>query len=231
MLPVKVITTVPIGRRIQSLLDEVGKNASWLAEKVGVARSTIARILKGDRNPTPETLHEIAPVLGLTVAQLVAGTDAEGRVEEAKQIVSRHDYESAVQQVVEYERKANDLQSQLRDALDDKSSMETKVNDLKDRLTKCESERERLLDEVSKKTREADRHMRDAHRYRQGLERAVADVAHLRAQVRELGSAVDKGNITSRVGAILAGVAAAVSVASYVSRPTDENDDPDKERA
>jgi antitoxin component HigA of HigAB toxin-antitoxin module len=37
---------------IQARLDELNENASWLPEKVGVSRSTITRILNGERNRT-----------------------------------------------------------------------------------------------------------------------------------------------------------------------------------
>jgi transcriptional regulator with XRE-family HTH domain len=59
--------TIPIRKRIQARLDELNQTPAWLAEKAGVPRSTITRILRGERNPTPETLHEIAPVLGVEV--------------------------------------------------------------------------------------------------------------------------------------------------------------------
>jgi hypothetical protein len=78
--------------------------------------------------------------------------------------------------------------------------------------------------------RHALRNEEEARRYREALEKAVADVARLREQVRELGAAVDSGRRTGRVGAILAGVAAAVSVASYLSTNEDsETDKPPKD--
>jgi transcriptional regulator with XRE-family HTH domain len=212
---------IPIGDRIQSRLEQLDKNAAWLAEMVGVSRSTITRILKGERNPTPETLHEIAPVLGVEVGQLVAGTDAAERVKEAQDIVSRHDYEAAVRQVIEFERKANDLATRVREVTDSCEEERQRVRKLVGELGESHRERSALRDERDQARREQRHLEQDVRRYREGLERAVADVVALRAQVRELGAAVESGRMTSRVGAILAGVAAAVSVASYLGSDSD----------
>ena len=57
------IFLVPVRERIASLLDKLGQTPGWLAEKAGVERSTVKRILDGQRNPTAETLVALAPVL------------------------------------------------------------------------------------------------------------------------------------------------------------------------
>jgi transcriptional regulator with XRE-family HTH domain len=215
--------TVPIRERIQARLDELDQKPAWLAEKVGVSRSTITRILKGERNPTPETLHEIAPVLGVEVAQLVAGTDAAERVKEAQDIVSRRDYEAAVRQVVEFERRANELAARVRELTEQYVQEQGRTRRLNDQLQESERKCGLLEEERDRARREALRHEHDAQRYREGLEKAVADVVALRAQVRELGAAVEAGRTTSRVAAILAGVAAAVSVASYLGGDSDDD--------
>ncbi|MDC3985923.1 helix-turn-helix domain-containing protein [Polyangium jinanense] len=214
--------TIPIRERIQTRLDELEQTPAWLAEKVGVSRSTITRILKGERNPTPETLHEIAPVLGEEVAQLVAGTDAEKRVKEAQDIVSRRDYEAAVRQVVDFERKANDLAAQVRELNERCAQEQIRARKLTDQLEESERKCGLIEEERDRARREALHHEQDARRYCEGLEKAVADVVALRAQVRELGAAVESGRTTSRVAAILAGVAAAVSVASYLGGDSDD---------
>jgi len=215
---------VPIGAKIQTLLDQLGQTPAWLAEKVGVSRSTITRILKGERNPTPETLQEIAPVLGLTVAQLAADTDAAERVKEAKDLVARKDYEDAVRKVIEYEARTHDLTTRLRELTTELTEDRARLRRLQ---TDAEHEVATMREERDDASRKAAHHEEDARRYRDALEKAVADVAQLREQVRELGSAVDAGRKTGRIGAILAGVAAAVSVASYLASDAD-SDQPSK---
>ncbi len=211
---------LPIGHKVQALLEQLEQTPAWLAEKVGVSRSTITRILKGERNPTPETLQEIAPVLGLTVAQLASGTDAAERVKEAKDLVARKDYEDAVRKVIEYEARAHDLTARVRE-------LTTELTDDRERSRRLQKDAEQdvatMRNERDDARRNAARHEDDARRYRGALEKAVADVAQFREQVRELGSAVDAGRKTGRIGAILAGVAAAVSVVSYLTNDADSD--------
>lgn len=208
---------VPIGRRIQALLDDLNQTPAWLAEMVGVSRSTVTRILKGERNPTPETIQEIAPVLGLTVAQLANGTDAAERVKQAKDLVARSDYEEAIRHCLDYERTARDAGVQLRDTRAELESQReaarranTEVREAIERAARMEAERDEAI-------RSARHHEEDARRYQEALKKAVTDVARLHEQVRELGKAVDAGRKTGHIGAILAGVAAAVSVATYLN--------------
>ena len=210
--------TTPIGDRIGTLLDQIGQNPSWLADRAGVSRSTISRILKAQRNPTPETLKEIAPVLGVELGQLGAGTDAAERVTAAEQLVARADYEAAVKHVIEFERQAHDLRAQLRDLTEERDNVREREREAKRNLIAAEQARDEAL-------REARRFEHDAFRYRSALEKAVADLAQLQAEVSRLGSAVEASRATGRVGAILAGVAAVVSVASYLGSSDDDFDD------
>lgn len=207
---------IPIGERIQLRLDEIGQTASWLADRVGVSRSTITRIIKGERNPTPETLQEIAPVLGVDLDQLAAGTDAAERVKEAHNLVARKDYEEAVRQVIEYQRQATDLTATVRELRERAEHERERARCAREDAAKAAERCAAMEFERDTARRLARDHEEEARRYREGLERAVADVAQLQAQVRELGAAVDAGRNSSRVGAILAGVAAVVSVASYL---------------
>jgi transcriptional regulator with XRE-family HTH domain len=211
----------PIGARVEGLLAGMGKSASWLAERAGVERSTIGRLVKGARTPTPETLRDIAPVLGVTLAQLVAGTDAAARVREADDLVARKDYEAAVHQVVEFERQASELQNRVRGFVEE-------LRGERERRRRLAEELERCVEERDAARRKADHHERDARRYREALERAVSDVAQLQERVRELGTAVESGRKTGRVAAILAGVAAVVSVASYL-RADEQPEDASRE--
>lgn len=203
---------VPVRVRIQQLLDAAHKNPAWLAEKAGVPRSTISRVLRGDRIPTAETLQCVAPVLGVTLAELVHGTEVVDRVKDAQELVHRRDYEAAVQKMIEYERKANDLEVRLR--YQEEQSRKDLGNALSER---DQARRDALRNEV------------EARRYRQGFDRAIADVEKLREQVRELGATARNGVWTSRAAAIMASIAAAWSVANYFKNDTDGDDGTDSE--
>lgn len=213
---------VRIGKRLEQRLAELGHNAAWLADKVGVPRSTISRIISGDRNPTAETLQEIAPVLGLSLAQLVVDTDAAGRVKEAQELVSRRDFEEAIRQVLKYEQQSNDLSARIRDLESELAQEVSRRHRATKEAEQCRTELEQAVHDVGRSRREALHNERDARRYREALEKAVADVARLNTQLTELGAAVDVGRRNGRVAAILAGVAAVVSIANYL-RSEDES--------
>lgn len=205
-------TPMPIGQRIQALLSEMGQSASWLAENAGVDRSTVTRILNGQRNPTPETLANFAPVLGLSLEQLVVGTNAAERVEEAQNLVSRQHYETAIGKLLDLERKANDLADRLRTA-EESAARE------QDRRRAAEDSKEKTERELELAKRKLELGEREARKYREALERAVANAAKLEIELRRLREAVEKGQkhtqIAAQLTAVLAGVAAAASVANY----------------
>ena len=225
----RTVAAIPIGVRIRSLLEELGKSPAWLADRVGVSRSTVTRILKGDRNPTAQTLQEMSPVLGVELEHLVAGTDAENRVEEARQFVSRRDYEGAIQQVIDFERQAHDLRRTVRDLEEQLAEERHRRERSQQNATDAERRCGDLQARCDQESRKAKHHEQDARRYRKALQKAVADVAELQGQVRELGEAVKSGKMTSRIGAILAGVAAVVSVANYLRPNGDDVDEEDTE--
>jgi len=195
---------VPIGQRIEEHLTALGKNAEWLAETILVAPSSVSRFLKGTRTPSAETLHDIATALGMSVAQLVHGTNAAARVEEARNIVSRREYDEAIAKVVEYDRRVNELIERERN--------------LRNEL-RHETEMARRAREDLEACRKARHYESETARYREGLEKAVADVAKLQASV-------DAGRTIGGVAAACAIVAAGVSIANYL-RDEPEGDDHD----
>lgn len=54
-----------LGAEIVRRLAELGKHPAWLANRAGLARSTISRIVRGGRVGRPETRAAIEEVLGL----------------------------------------------------------------------------------------------------------------------------------------------------------------------
>lgn len=87
-----------IQARIEGLLRDADRNAAWLAQESGLQRSTITRILNNERMPTASTLSRIAPVFGLTLADLVAGTDAAHLAEKATHLSARNALEVSLRQ-------------------------------------------------------------------------------------------------------------------------------------
>lgn len=82
---------IPIGTRIQDLLEALqpARTQAWLADEAGIATSQLSRYLSGKRTPTDEALRCLAPMLGVTPEQLVAGTDAADRLDAASRLVPK----------------------------------------------------------------------------------------------------------------------------------------------
>ncbi|TAK26997.1 MAG: helix-turn-helix domain-containing protein [Myxococcaceae bacterium] len=206
----------PVGERIATLLQGADKTPAWLAEKTGLQRSTVTRAINGNRQPSSDTLQAIATVLGLTVPQLVAGTDAAGRVNEVEQLVPHHLYDNAVHQIIAYESKANEYLTRIRNLEETLEQERARRRVARGEAEKSEREADQarlVRDDALRKARHFEQ---DAIRYRNGLEKAVKDVERLNQQLRELGAAVEATRRTGQVGTILAGVAAAVSIATYL---------------
>lgn len=199
---------VPIGQRIDERLKELGRTASWLADLAKIERSTVSRILKGDRrHPTAGTLQSIAPVLGMTVAELVEGTDAADQVDEAPKFVSLEHYGQAVREFIEYQRKATDLAARLHDMTAELKQERERRRAAEDKLTSIERER----DEARKK----------ANHYADALELAIADITMLRTQVERLVAGAQESKWAGRIVAGLASIAAVASVATYLDRASE----------
>lgn len=62
-----------LGLHIKIKREEVGINASELAKRMLLDRSHIARIEKGNTNPTSTTLRSIASALEITLEELFKG--------------------------------------------------------------------------------------------------------------------------------------------------------------
>lgn len=60
--------------RIKAVLAEKGKTNNWLAEELGMNRTTISKWCTNQMQPTMETLFEIAKVLDIDVRELLVST-------------------------------------------------------------------------------------------------------------------------------------------------------------
>lgn len=198
---------VRIGQRIDERLKELGRPASWLADLAKIERSTVTRILRHERHPSAQTLKSIATVLDTTVEQLVQGTDAEDQVDEAPELVSRSHYNQAVRELIEYERKATDLASRLRDATAELKQERERRQAAEEKLASTERERDEALD--------AARH------YAAALDLAITDITMLRTQVEKLVAGAQESKWASRIVAGLASIAAVASVATYLDRASE----------
>ncbi len=221
--------TVTIAARIEQHLARLGKTPAWLAEKAGVERSTVTRILNGERNPTADTLDHIAAVFDMSLAELVAGTDAEGRVAEEERMVPRRDFEGVMRQMIHFENRANELDVRMRERDESILGLEKQIRDSKAECVAVRRQCALVERERDQARHDALRHEGDALRYREGLERAVGDVALLKGQLTEMAKKVDDSRMAGQAAALLAGLAAVVTVATYAG--TDSGKAPRKRKS
>lgn len=208
---------IRFGERLNSLLEQSGNSQAWLAERANLERSTVSRLIRGDRNPTIETLQHLAAVLSVDIKDLIAGTDAEGKLEQAIDLVRRQDYEAAVQKLVEQEGRVKDLELELRaarSAHDQERGARVKVTEELSRVQfRLETTEQDLVAERSR-TKELSEELQ---RHRLALQKAVGEVSSLRSQLKDLAEEVKGTASSSRTAAILAGVAAAAGVVTAAS--------------
>lgn len=198
----------PVRTKIADLLADLEQSPSWLAEKAGVPRSTVSRILKGDRTPTPETLATLAPILGVSLEQLVADTDAAERVAEAASLIALSHYEDAVEKYIAAEREQNIANDKVRVLAEQLDREEQRRRDAERRLDATERERDDAR-------RSAAQNDENARLYSRALASAVGEIARLKADIAELGTQFSSARRTGRVAAILAAAAAAASTATF----------------
>jgi transcriptional regulator with XRE-family HTH domain len=223
-----VASAIPFGTRLLSLLEqrEPPLTQAWLADKAGLDRSLISRIVRGERSPTSEALQCLAPALGVEPAELVRGTDAEARLQEANHAIQQADYALAIQKIVEYESQKRELENQLNGLKETLAQEEKRRKSAE--IVACEAhlERERAQRDLQSAHDSLHRQEQDLRRYQSGLSRAIAEVTSLRTQIRELGEELASTKKSSRAATILAGVAAVTGVATVAHFLSNNDDDP-----
>lgn len=200
---------------------------AWLAKASGAERSTISRILRG-RIPSRETLDLIAPVLGMTIDELVDGTDAAGRTKAGPEFVPNEHYTGAVAKMLEFERQANDAENRARQHARTAAEELDRRRRADAQAAECERANRDLRDDLAKAQSEISHLQHRVRRRTEALERAVKELNELRARVAELKTIAEDGQKTGRIAAILAAVAAftgVVTAATYLGRDDDGDDD------
>lgn len=219
----------PFGQRLRSLLGQLepSRNAAWLAEQSGLSRSTISRLIKGDRNPTLDTAQCLAPVLGVEVEQLLQGTDAEERLGEPTRFILRDHYDQVVHKLVEYEGAASEARRQLEDCRRSCQESKDAQRTLNQRLRAKERELAAAITDRDFARGRAELLDRDLRRHRVALHKAVAEVGLLREKVAELARQVHQTKSAANLGRILAGVGAATGLFTVASLLRESGTDDD----
>lgn len=81
-----------LGRKIRQMREAKGYSQIALAEKAMIAQSTLSYIEAGKKSPTFETLRAIGEGLGVSVAELLRLSEAEGNKTSVKSAESYRDF-------------------------------------------------------------------------------------------------------------------------------------------
>jgi transcriptional regulator with XRE-family HTH domain len=203
---------VPFGERLAQLLSarKPESGQAWLAKVSGLEASTISRLLRGDRLPARQTLEVLAPALGVSIEELIVGTTAAERMSDGPEFVGIDQFRELVEKMLASERRADDAEAQAkryREVYEESAPLARAAKEAEARAQLLEKERMRLESEV--------------RRYRDALDKAVADLCGLNAQLTELKRAANATEKTSALAAVLAGIAAAggiLTAASYLDK-------------
>jgi transcriptional regulator with XRE-family HTH domain len=211
---------VKFGDRLHELLEQSGMSQAKLSDRAGVERSTISRIIKGERTASLETLKLLATALGKDVGQVVEGTDAADKLAEATTMVRRQDYQAAIQKMLEFEEKTQDLARKLRVVEDSLGKIDSERGKAGLELSGLQFKLETTERDLAVERQRNAEQTQELKRYRSALQRAVADVSSLRGQLEDLAQELKGAAKSSRTATILAGVAAVagvVTMASYLA--------------
>lgn len=214
--------------RLREILADLhpGEGAqAWLAKASGAERSTISRILQG-RLPSRETLDLLAPVLAMTVEELVEGTEAAGKAKTGPEFVPHDHYTGAVAKMLEFERRANDAEAVGRQHARTASEETERRRRAEDKVAALERTNRDLQDTLTKARKEVSHLQHGVRRRTEALEKAVKELNELRGRMAELKAIAEDGQKMGRIAAIMAAVAAftgVVTAATYLGKDDDDD--------
>jgi transcriptional regulator with XRE-family HTH domain len=106
------------GARLAKIREQAGFTQSSLARAVGLSQSAVSQIEAGERNPSYETIRQLAEAMNLTPAHLVGG-EMEGLSEEETALFRQYrglteDARRELEQFAAYLRAKNSAKSSQR---------------------------------------------------------------------------------------------------------------------
>ena len=184
-------TIEKFGVRLDRLLREQSRSQAWLVAHSKLTSSVVSRLVRGDRLPTAEHVAAIAPLFGMSAAQMVADTDAESRVAEASQYVTRAHFESVHRQLVDAESEIEQMEHKLAGLRDDHYQLlrdaQGHERDLNAKIAEVEAQLQHSQGQQAAWQRRSKQSV-DA------LCEAVTDLAVLSAKLAEIQTAAEEGD-------------------------------------
>lgn len=164
----------PIHHRIAELLARAAKTPGWLAARSDVQRSTITRMLRGERRPSASTLAKLAPALGETFENLVRGTDAANLVDTDFRFVELEALREVIWPLVTLAQ-SNEKSAARIATLEKAATVDRKR---RKRLERTEETLKQALEQIHAEIR---RHETDAKIKRNGFVNTLENLAMLKA--------------------------------------------------
>ena len=184
-------TIEKFGVRLDRLLREQSRSQAWLVAHSKLTSSVVSRLVRGDRLPTAEHVAAIAPLFGMSAAQMVADTNAESRVAEASQYVNRAHFESVHRQLVDAESEIELLKEQLSRLLDKHEQLARDAQgherDLNAKIAEVEAQLHHSQGQQAAWQRKSKQSVA-------ALCEAVTDLAVLSAKLAEIQTAAEEGD-------------------------------------
>ena len=182
-------TVEKFGVRLDRLLREQKRSQAWLVQHSKLTSSVVSRLVRSDRLPTAEHVAAIAPLFAMSAAQLVADTDAESRIAEASQYVTRAHFESVHRQLVDAESEIELLEHQM-------ARMQNEKHQILEVATSRERELSAKIAEVEAKLQHSQGQLaawqRRSKQSVDALCEAVTDLAVLSAKLAEIQAAAEE---------------------------------------
>lgn len=209
----------PFRERLDTLLRRLqpDRTPAWLAKKSGLSPAAISRYLKGDRNPTLSAAECLAPVLGVTLEELLAGTDAEERLSEVRDVVPRTQYEEAVLMLGRYESRIADLERRVRAEIE-AAAQERERRDEADRAARTAhinlERRERDYLDLHNRYRDLEAELRH---HKEVWADAKARIASLQQQLRDVATDAKSGAKSGKLNTALASLGALASIVTVAT--------------
>lgn len=128
-----------IGERVKGLYVSDGVSQAVFARRCGLEPYELSRIVTGRRRPQLHQLQAIATAEGMTLEELVAGTDAEHILGQEPKLVSRSELEEVLQRALKAEERTRTLEAEKKALAAELEASQTKAQDAQNRAFEMEA--------------------------------------------------------------------------------------------
>lgn len=188
-----------------------------LAKRSGVAPSLLSRIASGSRAPSADVLKWLAPVFGVSVAELVQGTDAEDRLAQIIERAPSTDYEAAIAKLIEFERRATEAEVRVEQCRATLGEERQSGRDARAKADAADSARRVAEADLRALRAEHAVRLRELKHAQARLAAVAREYEQLRATVNALRDELASVNKSAKAATLFSSINAAVGVATLAT--------------